>query len=635
MSDSSGEFDHDLPDLKKLLERYTGPIQAQKENTAPLELFDPVTPPKATKAKAPKATVGVTADKAVIGIAGGLDEGQNKMKTPVTAIRKPRTVLKSVNENPEVVKEKPGPTGSRKFKGTLKTPGMVGRSVEPTKTKNLASSFRECSAIALVLDSSDSEEERPKKSRPPPPSPPALTKVRRRRKIVLDSDDEFAPDEDSGKEIEKEIEQLNTKKLPQLTIDLTSSSESEDESPRKPTVSSNRRKEASSEDEGFKSQDSSGSFKLSSEAILSYSPPRSTKPTKVLRPAGPVQRKSTTRKLDPRKKTAPLIPPSPHHPSSDLFWDEDETSSWIDTHSPTKKSSARTPFQTSNFRIPEEMVAPPKSPTKDLKEKRAMKKSFDVKKKALAEEFLGEVDDKIASGQVRLKCADTGGIRIVWSKTLRTTAGMAKWQVQTPKLSDGQVDMDRAKHYATIELSEKVIDSEEKLYNVICHEWCHLANYMISNVKKPPHGESFKQWAAQCSHAYSHLGVKVTTTHDYEIACKYEWTCQNLQCGYVYKRHSQSIDPTKYLCGVCRGGKLLQTQPVPRPITGYQTFMKQNFSRIKTENPGTPQKGLMALVGKEYREARAKEEGAKEGSGYVEGGEKEGVLEELLGGLKV
>ena len=106
------------------------------------------------------------------------------------------------------------------------------------------------------------------------------------------------------------------------------------------------------------------------------------------------------------------------------------------------------------------------SPTKELKEKRALKKSFDAKKKALAEQFLKNVDDKIAKGEVGLKCANTGGVKIVWSKTLRTTAGMAKWKLDKLRLPNGHVAMgdhelaDLARHHATIELSEKVVDNE-------------------------------------------------------------------------------------------------------------------------------------------------------------------------------
>ncbi|CUS09657.1 unnamed protein product [Tuber aestivum] len=644
MSSSDDEFDNELPDLKKLLERYSVPVQAPKESTAPLELFDPVTPPKALGVRARKPTVGDTAEKAVVGIVGGLGEDRGIVKTPVTAIRKPRAVSELLNDKAEA-EEEPDPTTNRKFKGTLVERAIATeRLVDLAETKSLANSFRESSAVAAILDSSDSEEEHPKQSRasppPPPPPPSAFTKARRGRKVVLDSDDEYTPDEDS----EGELEQLGIKKLQRLTIDLTSSSESEDEGTKQqPTVSSTRRKEASSEDEGFKSQDSAGSFKLPNEAILSYSPPRSTKPSRVLGPTGLAQKTSDAHKLDPPKKTAPVVPPSPHHPTSDLFWDELETSSWIDTHSPQKNPSVqRSLFQTPNPIMPEGTVAPSASPTKDLKEKRAMKTPFDAKKKALAEEFLKRIDDKIVNGEVGSKCASTGGVRIIWSKTLRTTAGVAKWKMEKLRLPNGHVAMgdheltDLVRHHATIELSEKVVDSEEKLYNVLCHEWCHLANYMISDCRKPPHGESFREWAAQCSRAFSHLGVTVTTTHSYEIVCKYQWTCQNLQCKYVYKRHSQSIDPNKQLCGACRGGRLLQTQPEKRPIARYQAFMKANFGRIKAENPGKSQGELMSLVGKEYREARAKEEeDAKKGSGFVEAGEKEGVLEELLDGLQV
>lgn len=128
------------------------------------------------------------------------------------------------------------------------------------------------------------------------------------------------------------------------------------------------------------------------------------------------------------------------------------------------------------------------------------KKAFNMRKKQLAEEFLRTVDDKISGGEVAKKTASTGGVKIVWSKTLRTTAGTAKWRIEKLQNTAGQVQLgdlslsDRVRHHATIDLSEKVVDSEEKLYNVLCHEYCHLANYIISNVRKPPHGASFKKW---------------------------------------------------------------------------------------------------------------------------------------------
>lgn len=75
----------------------------------------------------------------------------------------------------------------------------------------------------------------------------------------------------------------------------------------------------------------------------------------------------------------------------------------------------------------------------------------------------------------------------------------------------------------------------------------------------------------------------------------------------------------------------MQTHPPlreKRPITGYQAFMKENFGRIKAQNPGVPQKDVMRIVAQAYREA--KEAGAVEAVG-----ENEGDLEVMLGELKV
>ena len=36
--------------------------------------------------------------------------------------------------------------------------------------------------------------------------------------------------------------------------------------------------------------------------------------------------------------------------------------------------------------------------------------------------------------------------------------------------------------------------SQERLLNVIAHEYCHLANFMISGIKDNPHGKEFKEW---------------------------------------------------------------------------------------------------------------------------------------------
>lgn len=147
----------------------------------------------------------------------------------------------------------------------------------------------------------------------------------------------------------------------------------------------------------------------------------------------------------------------------------------------------------------------------------------------------------------------------------------------------------------------------DRLINVIAHEYCHLLNFMISNIKDNPHGKEFKLWAKKCSTAFAHRGVNVTTTHVYEISYKYIWTCS--KCGVEYKRHSKSIDPSRHSCSKCHE-KLVQVKPTPRGegkgISDYQQFVKRNFARVKRERPEMSMGEVMAALGKEFREAKEK-----------------------------
>lgn len=41
-------------------------------------------------------------------------------------------------------------------------------------------------------------------------------------------------------------------------------------------------------------------------------------------------------------------------------------------------------------------------------------------------------------------------------------------------------------------------------------------------------------------------------------------------------------------------------------VSEYQMFVKQNMKRIMEENPGSPQKDIMGLLGKSYRENKSR-----------------------------
>lgn len=88
-----------------------------------------------------------------------------------------------------------------------------------------------------------------------------------------------------------------------------------------------------------------------------------------------------------------------------------------------------------------------------------------MRKAGLATAFLAEVDSVVGEGQVASMTASTGGIKIVWSKKLSSTAGRANWRREAVKSknADGSVSTAIYRHHASIELAEKVIDDEGRL----------------------------------------------------------------------------------------------------------------------------------------------------------------------------
>ncbi|KAF2666691.1 hypothetical protein BT63DRAFT_315915 [Microthyrium microscopicum] len=346
------------------------------------------------------------------------------------------------------------------------------------------------------------------------------------------------------------------------------------------------------------------------DAFLVYEPKKHQSPAKIpqwTRPSTPPAQLSPPPKerlKSPSKSTR--IPPSPFKPASDEFWSPTAVNGWIDHHSPHTPiiSPKKNRFQSdSRFQSRSTSPSPIKSPKKI---ERAVKKSFNDRKEQLAVDFLIELDTKICNGKIAELSACTGGIKIVWNKKLQSTAGRANWKCTTTTHthSDGTVDIEE-KHFASIELADKVLDDELRLFNTIAHEFCHLTNFMISRVKNNPHGKEFKVWASKCTKAFSDRGVEVTTVHNYDIDYKYVWECT--KCGIEYKRHSKSIDPEKHACGSCKE-ILVQIKPVPRkkaPASGYQLFIKENFQTVKKQNSGASHGAVMEILGKLYREKKA------------------------------
>ncbi|KAF2760709.1 hypothetical protein EJ05DRAFT_240501 [Pseudovirgaria hyperparasitica] len=399
-------------------------------------------------------------------------------------------------------------------------------------------------------------------------------------------------------------------------------------------------------------------------AILTFSPPRTRSPRKA-----PPQEPPTTppshspvRRLVSPKKQRPRIPTPPHgSPSVEGFWDPQLVNEWHDKYSPQKPlvsphKSLKHRFGTNATSSSPDLIEPPSptsSPRKRSPQKKTLadsRKEFESRKTELAKSFVEELDHKITQDRLRELTASAGGIKIIWSTKLATTAGRANWRREVFRIrgpsttsTNGTTTCStlttKTLHHASIELSTKVIDCNTRLYNVLAHEFCHLANFMISQVTARPHGAEFKAWASKVSSAFSHLDVVVTTKHTYEIAYKYIWAC--VGCATEYKRHSKSVDPERHACSVCKG-RLVQIQPVPRAgkgpggergISEYQRFVKDHFKTVQGECKGLSHGVVMERLGRMYREQK-KKEGEEDGRRGV-GREKDDELEKVLGGLSL
>ncbi|KAL7784122.1 SprT-like family domain-containing protein [Trichoderma ceciliae] len=243
--------------------------------------------------------------------------------------------------------------------------------------------------------------------------------------------------------------------------------------------------------------------------------------------------------------------------------------------------------------------------------KKQTKKLFDAKKCQLATDFLQQLDTQITHGKIGELTEPTGGVNIVWSNTLKTTAGRANWRretVSSKQTSDNaRMDVRQYRHHSSIELAEKIINDEQRLFNVIAHEFCHLANFMINGITDNPHGKEFKVWAAKCSQSFGSQGIEVTTKHTYEIDFKYVWVCT--ACGCEYKRHSKSIDPQRHRCGACKAS-LEQTRPTPRQtppmgkLSEYQLFVQEQMKMVRSENPNRPQKEIMRIIAEKWAKVK-------------------------------
>ena len=175
---------------------------------------------------------------------------------------------------------------------------------------------------------------------------------------------------------------------------------------------------------------------------------------------------------------------------------------------------------------------------------------------------------------------------------------------------------------AKIELSEKVLDSADRLRTTLAHEMCHAASWLLDGVRKPPHGPSFQKWGRAFEQRVP--GMRVTTCHAYDIfEGKFRYGCET--CGSELARHSKSLDVERQCCAICHGrlrflGTFNKdgTPAKTREPSAFARFVKDHYAAIKREMASAAHKELMAELGRRFREDRVQGTGAELGKRFRE-----------------
>lgn len=170
---------------------------------------------------------------------------------------------------------------------------------------------------------------------------------------------------------------------------------------------------------------------------------------------------------------------------------------------------------------------------------------FAAGRQASASRLLQYFNTHVLNGQLSGTTAEgIQKVSVTWSKRLYKTAGITEMKRRAIS----------GERLAAIQLSTKVVDVPERMYNTLAHELCHAATWIIDDCAKPPHGTTFKKWARHFQKWDNSL--LITVCHDYDIRYKFNYQC--VACAQNYGRHSRSIDVKKQVCGICKGALVLQ-----------------------------------------------------------------------------
>lgn len=215
------------------------------------------------------------------------------------------------------------------------------------------------------------------------------------------------------------------------------------------------------------------------------------------------------------------------------------------------------------------------------------RKNYKSKKSELTERLFKLYNEKVFDNVLT-------GVPIVWNKKLLNTAGRCN---NSRKAGIRQ---------STLELSEKVLTSADRLRCTLIHEMCHAATWIIQG--ENGHGYAWKRWAAKANNIFPEL-PKINVCHDYIIEYKYVYQCTN--CKAKSHAHSKSKKVENIRCSICKGsielfenkkdkdGKVVMTPVQSKEVRGFPKFVQLKYKDVK--RPGMSHKEAMQLLSEEFK----------------------------------
>lgn len=160
-------------------------------------------------------------------------------------------------------------------------------------------------------------------------------------------------------------------------------------------------------------------------------------------------------------------------------------------------------------------------------------------------------------------------IAIVWSRRLTSSAGMfVSRGGPRPRLLGALIPAHRATREIRLSeplltrLSERTPYAEQELLNTLAHEMIHQWQFDVLK-RKPNHGQDFLRKMTEMNRSGL---VSITTYHSLQTEvlalARFAWRCTN--CGRIYRRQRNTIQPRRHVCGSCRGH--LQEEPGHTPL---------------------------------------------------------------------